>query len=1081
MSSTITADQWNQRKEEILRLYIDEGWTLKPVMRKMRSPDFHPTESQYRTKLKRWKRRKPRQNHQPRAHTAPPIARVTVSQPSTQGSDQVQSHSQNYTGTSQQVFGDRGHAAHSVEQRSIQIPPFAAAELIPPVPSSQVENSWHVELGELYNGFLPSSVEHQSTAYGPLSNMVHHQSIPGIDVPEIDIPEIDTHYEQTYGEDLLDYDQIRNAMRNRTAENTHGGQVSMRSLIISSVIGTAALAIYGVAGAALPVNDVENYEPSVSSHELLSERCFRNTEGELICPGMHKRDHCWEASNGQIQCSADDGFNVDVDYTTTASPAASTITSPAEETPVQTQSSSTLSDDMAADGDSTAGTGTTCVHTAEGYIQCGNAMDKRDGDSIVPPISSFPSADADEDGTAGTGVTCVHTAKGFIECGNVMVKRDGDSIVPPVSSFPSTDVATTDEDGTAGTGVTCVHTAEGFIECGDPMVKRDGDSIVTSMSAFPSTDYLMAAKRDDVVIRAAGEKGCHAEMKGYFFGRHVQLCQGELVKGTAYYQRMTHGAGRWDDDIMDLCFKQAGCDDGLEWAPSSKARAKRGVVMVQRKPIKIHAHGCHTVTQPSFYSRSGTNNAGRCDKELFRGSPTRLGGPVAWNQILIDQCFAKGAYCEKGKRDVIPAAVEIRGIEERDPRKVEINYRGCHATSRAPFFSQPGSLRCRTELFKGSPKRDGGPVAWNQHVVDKCFEPGAYCEKKKRDIVTTSVESRGVEERVPLPPPIEINWRGCHAISRPSFYAQAHEGHGYGCDNELVKGPKKWNQNLIDKCFQKGAYCDKVKRDAIPDSKEVVVLERGVQMYKEYTKNIPGESVLSAGGTVIYATGLMDYTGKGKCNVHYRKYYFEGLKNRGMNAPRCDKEMKKGPAKWNQEMVDECFDIRDCFHLKRDVLPESESLSQIRDDGFAGSIEYGNEKRDVDPALPMESSTDDALDTSDDCRAVRIQLYACTDPDPSHCFANVWCCGDACDGSDVVGPASAAPDAPPPSVKAVKRNVPTPPTGLLGVLNKETSAQCLLDHSCGDLKHKVGKVSPVLPHLDPQYPSPSSAHYSNDG
>ncbi|KAL8960855.1 MAG: hypothetical protein Q9193_002504 [Seirophora villosa] len=532
-------------------------------------------------------------------------------------------------------------------------------------------------------------------------------------------------------------------------------------------------------------------------------------------------------------------------------------------------------------------------------------------------------------------------------------------------------------------------------------------------------------------------------MKGYFFGRHVQLCQGELVKGTAYYQRMTHGAGRWDDDIMDLCFKQAGCDDGLQWTPSSKARAKRGVVMVQRKPVKINAHGYHAVTQPSFYSRSGTNNAGRCDRELFRGSPTRLGGPVTWDQNLIDQCFAKGAYCEKGKRDVVPAVVETRGIEERDAPKVEINYRGCHATSRAPFFSQPGSLRCRTELFKGSPKRDGGPVAWNQHVIDQCFEPGAYCERKKRDIVTTSVESRSVEERIPLPPPIEINWRGCHAISRPSFYAQAHEGHGYGCDNELVKGPKKWNQILIDKCFQKGAYCDKGKRDAIPDSNEaVVVLERRVQMYKEYTKNIPG---------------------MGKCNFHYRKYYFEGLKNRDMNAPRCDKEMKKGPGKWNQGMVDECFDIRDCFDLKRDVLPEPESLPQLRgDDGLPGSIE-GHlddrvEKRDIEAALPVEeSSTDSALD---DCRAVRVQLYACTDADPSQCFANVWCCGATCDGPDVVGPATAAP---PPSVKTVKRTVPTPPTGVLGPLNGEASAQCLLNHSCGDLKHKVGK------HLDPYH------------
>ena len=43
MSSTIPVDEWDKRKEEILRLYIDEGWALKPVMRAMRSSDFDPT------------------------------------------------------------------------------------------------------------------------------------------------------------------------------------------------------------------------------------------------------------------------------------------------------------------------------------------------------------------------------------------------------------------------------------------------------------------------------------------------------------------------------------------------------------------------------------------------------------------------------------------------------------------------------------------------------------------------------------------------------------------------------------------------------------------------------------------------------------------------------------------------------------------------------------------------------------------------------------------------------------------------------------------------------------------------------
>ncbi|KAL8769563.1 MAG: hypothetical protein Q9209_004494 [Squamulea sp. 1 TL-2023] len=64
MSRTITSKQWEERKEEILRLYIVEGLALKPVMRAMRAHDFDPSESQYRTRLKKWQRRKARNHHQ---------------------------------------------------------------------------------------------------------------------------------------------------------------------------------------------------------------------------------------------------------------------------------------------------------------------------------------------------------------------------------------------------------------------------------------------------------------------------------------------------------------------------------------------------------------------------------------------------------------------------------------------------------------------------------------------------------------------------------------------------------------------------------------------------------------------------------------------------------------------------------------------------------------------------------------------------------------------------------------------------------------------------------------------------------
>lgn len=43
MPRTITFEQWEERKEEILRLYIVEGLALKPVMRAMRAHNFDPS------------------------------------------------------------------------------------------------------------------------------------------------------------------------------------------------------------------------------------------------------------------------------------------------------------------------------------------------------------------------------------------------------------------------------------------------------------------------------------------------------------------------------------------------------------------------------------------------------------------------------------------------------------------------------------------------------------------------------------------------------------------------------------------------------------------------------------------------------------------------------------------------------------------------------------------------------------------------------------------------------------------------------------------------------------------------------
>ncbi|KAL8985031.1 MAG: hypothetical protein Q9177_004547 [Variospora cf. flavescens] len=300
-------------------------------------------------------------------------------------------------------------------------------------------------------------------------------------------------------------------------------------------------------------------------------------------------------------------------------------------------------------------------------------------------------------------------------------------------------------------------------------------------------------------------------------------------------------------------------------------------------------------------------------------------------------------------------------------------------------------LECFNELLKGSPTHLGGPVTWNQEVLDKCFEKGAYCDNKveKRDgapAAASYVETRGLSYHHQSKHFVAY---GCEGWTKPYYDTNAKK-----CDLEMRKGtldPKimltfndddRWDQKLMGKCF-KDAICrwPAVKRDAVLESNEGVVLGRDVKPNKEY---------------------IMTISGMGKCSLHYRRFYFENMVKGGKNDKKCNKELKKGLAKWNQGLIDKCFYISDCW----------------------------NQKRDVEPVFQTESSPTDKLDTlGNECQAVRIQLYACTDSDPSQCFANVWCCGDACEGPDVVGPATAIPDAPP----SVKRTTALAASGLQGL------------------------------------------------
>ncbi len=82
MVDPIPPEKWEEHKGEILRLYIYEDLPLKHVMKRVRTRDFHPeyvivvsdmrntkthpSESQYRSKLKTWRQRKARKSRKAR-------------------------------------------------------------------------------------------------------------------------------------------------------------------------------------------------------------------------------------------------------------------------------------------------------------------------------------------------------------------------------------------------------------------------------------------------------------------------------------------------------------------------------------------------------------------------------------------------------------------------------------------------------------------------------------------------------------------------------------------------------------------------------------------------------------------------------------------------------------------------------------------------------------------------------------------------------------------------------------------------------------------------------------------------------
>ncbi|KAL1848822.1 hypothetical protein Plec18170_007837 [Paecilomyces lecythidis] len=59
MKNVIPAELWEKNKALIIKYYTEEEWPLKQVIKKIRTADFNPSETQLRSRLKKWRITKP--------------------------------------------------------------------------------------------------------------------------------------------------------------------------------------------------------------------------------------------------------------------------------------------------------------------------------------------------------------------------------------------------------------------------------------------------------------------------------------------------------------------------------------------------------------------------------------------------------------------------------------------------------------------------------------------------------------------------------------------------------------------------------------------------------------------------------------------------------------------------------------------------------------------------------------------------------------------------------------------------------------------------------------------------------------
>ncbi|KKK13554.1 hypothetical protein ARAM_001720 [Aspergillus rambellii] len=122
MKSAIPPDIWETKRLLITKLYKEEEWPLKQVIKLVQTRDFHPSESQLRSRLKKWQITKPSRKKYDGSRRLSGSKKNRAEQSHTDTRSFVMSSSRIYSSTRFSACGDHTRDQSSGVQAPVEIP-----------------------------------------------------------------------------------------------------------------------------------------------------------------------------------------------------------------------------------------------------------------------------------------------------------------------------------------------------------------------------------------------------------------------------------------------------------------------------------------------------------------------------------------------------------------------------------------------------------------------------------------------------------------------------------------------------------------------------------------------------------------------------------------------------------------------------------------------------------------------------------------------------------------------------------------------------------------------------------------------